>query len=430
MDDIKMERGLFSIQDLNNHEIIAQIPLELLFTKTKAIESLLRIFDLDDIGNLPEIDVFALGFLVEKNKLNSEWKAYFNCLPKEVNTPINFSDFDLEIFKDLQIYQFIKRRNDSILVSFEEVTKVISNDAYLANKLKLSLNDWKYGLSIIWSRKFEIKMDGKRIDKVLVPFGDFINFNTTLNDDDLDSDISMNYNVKSYTSKNNKEFIFKMVNDVDKNTQIFGEYSVDIQPNYILYINYGICMLYNPMDELFIYWYDLLGSNTLKDIQKGTQNTMKKLLNELYLNDVIVPLILDDEYNGIESYTFSLYLLSLMLESKDDIILFSDELLDASNFENLNTNQDIFKEILKIVKESFLIESEYKTLIDNAYKNLYNWATKALNEYYTSIIQDLMILDSREYVNKFYCVIALRISEKLIRLQILSQIKLLQLLLR
>lgn len=293
----------------------------------------------------------------------------------------------------------------------------------------------------------------------MVPFGDLFNFNNELNAIDISpstwnqSNFAMDlmqYDVKSFTSSNGQNFVFQIRNDATNiytsGQQLFAEYSVEIQPNFVIFLDYGFCIRDNPMDGIWITIEDLLNSSKFmqkfksQKIKIKSQKVMKDLIDTLQLSRVFVMRSILSEYymdsneismenqkNFIEPYAYSLFLMSLVLNCKNDILLFGDDLLHfRENYPQIKSNQDIMAVVVHILKTKSSAEKTSK-IIKNSWNMINNFIKSEMIAFDTSLIQDLMLREeldgSAEMDNKLECGLNIRIDDKLVLLSVWVQLQ-------
>eukprot|EP01084_Bolivina_argentea_P290373 498759_1 len=232
--DIRI-RGVYTLETLHSNDILASIPISLLFTLPDARKLLTTILPQNNknaFSNLGSIDTLSLALFMEHQNEDSFWNSYLKCLPtvnqlkNELNMPLYWTEN--EINKYLQTSKvgiFIHRRTKSIHESYQEINTVLRNISYLKDVYdKFTMDNWIWALSIVWSRSFSVMIEHQKV-KCLVPFGDFFNFNDNLNEliaDPMTWNQSqfahdlMKYDIKSYTSSDGENFIFKLKgNDIE-----------------------------------------------------------------------------------------------------------------------------------------------------------------------------------------------------------------------
>lgn len=335
-DDIRY-RGVYTSNTLQSNDELASIPISLLFTLENAQKLLNNIIPQnkqETLKNLGPVDTLSFALIIEYQNEDSFWKPYLECLPtmeqikNDLQMPLYWTPPQIKTYlQTSKISSFIMRRLSSIQSSFKEIESILQSISYMKDIVGIhyihsfvythpcvyfvdfTLDLWIWALSIVWSRSFSVMIEHKKM-KCLVPFGDLFNFNNELNEIDISPatwnqshfamDLMardlMQYDVKSFTSSNGQNFIFKVRNDASQTygsgMQLYAEYHAEIQPNFVVFLDYGICIKDNPMDGIWITIEDLLTSSKFmqkfksKKIKIKSQKAMKDLIDSLQLSRV------------------------------------------------------------------------------------------------------------------------------------------------
>ena len=194
------------------------------------------------------------------------------------------------------------------------------------------------------------------------------------------------------------------------------------------------------MDGVLLTVQDLMDSVKAADdfkngiVRQESQQRMKELIDSLQTHRVFVMRSLIGEYymdsttlsrerqeQLIEPYAFSLFLMSLVINSKNDILLFGDELTNLkANHPEIKSNHDTVAVIVGILRTSYQSEKRTTKLVKNAWNTINKYFKRRMGEYATSLIQDWMIreeLDAEDHGldkldNKLRCGLDIRISDK------------------
>ena len=290
-----------------------------------------------------------------------------------------------------------------------------------------------------------------------MPFGDFFNFNEELNEiavnpqswnqSQFAQDL-MQYDVKSFTSSDGENFVFILREDIplikEKDVELFAEYSVEVLPNFVVFLDYGFCLRDNPMDGVWITFQDILNSLKFAEkfkngkIKQKSQEMMKKLMEGLQLGQVFVLrshiseyymdgigdrfVTLQQQKQYIEPYAYSLFLMSLILNSKNDIKKFGDDLLNFKrDYPQIRTNQDIMAVIVHILNNKYKDKDKTLKLVKNTWNTVNVYIKNEMGKFDTSLIQDLMIREDLEHNKnkkseqidvKLECGLNIRINDK------------------
>ena len=426
--------GIYAKSTIYEIEEIASIPVSLLISSGYAMDLLQqRIFNRKmsrkeikvKVCQKSKDIVLALGFLIEyKNELNSKWKPYFQCLPSPNNDYIDnliISWSEIKLKKEFQaskLVEFVQQRKDFIQSSYDNF---VDNFKEIYDYLdELTLNEWKWALSIVWSRSFSVTINGQKT-KCLVPFGDFFNFNNIINT--KSNDKLMLYDVQSMVKTiNDKEYlIFKASNVIKEGRQIYAEYSLDVVNDlYASLLDYGFCMklkdeqnelVLNPMDGIWITVQDMIQADNGQiygEFMFGLDAEYKQKVGMMIQSMDYQQLYV--RCNGKDQY--SLFLLSfILISSKDGLDLYGDDLMDRLKIiKDEEMNADVYNKVIDVDGEIF-----DERLMVLAYQKLMEFLEFVMRKYETTIIQDLMHLDKADGIN---CPLNIRLSEKFTLLEL------------
>ena len=300
----------------------------------------------------------------------------------------------------------------------------------------------------------------QHIKQCLVPFGDFFNFNDELkevkaspmtwNQSQFAQEL-MQFDVKSYTSSDGENFVFILRKDQpfvkESGIELYAEYSVEVLPNFVVFLDYGFCIKNNPMDGIWITIEDILNSLKFaqkfknKKIKQKSQEMMKRLIDGLQLGQIFIlrshiseyymdlkdgAISMERQKKFIEPYAYSLFLMSLVLNSKNDIMKFGEDLLNfKKNYPQIKTNQDIMAVIVHILNNQYKDKDKTLKLVKNTWNAVNVYIKKEMASFETTLIQDLIIRDelyanNENKDNDFYfkldCGLNIRIDDKIVLL--------------
>lgn len=129
----------------------------------------------------------------------------------------------------------------------------------------------------------------------------------------------------------------------------------------------------------------------------------------------------------IEPYAYSLVLMSMVLNCKNDIVLFADDLKDfRTNYPQIKSNQDIMAVVIHILKTKSSTKKATK-IIKNSWNMINNMIKSEMSAFDTSLIQDLMLREavdqSEEMDNKLECGLNIRIDDKYVLFSVWVQLQ-------
>jgi len=424
-------------------------------------------------SDLGPVDTLSLGLLLEHQNAHSFWRPYLECLPSidqmqhDLAMPLFWSNDDIDgHLQSSKVGHFLKIRIQSLRESFAEIEAKLQSISYMDQVLEFTLHHWLWATSIVWSRSFAVMIHHQKV-KSLVPFGDLFNFNDNLKEVALDlnswkqnqyaRDI-MAVDVTSFTSADGEFFEFKVAaaEGVQSGRQLFVEYASEVLPHFILFLDYGFCLRHNPVDGMWITLQDLMetvkGAEDFKNgaVSKEAQGQIKQLVDALHLIRVLVMRSLVGEYymdSGtlsaerldllIEPYAFSLFLMSLVLNAKNDILLIGDAVLNIkADHPEIKSNHDTMTVVIDILRRSKLSSKRVTKLVQNSWNTAHRFVKLQMAQYTTSIIQDWMLrelLDAESdgdghgqpvyRDSKLQCGLDIRISDHRVLLTVRAQLQ-------
>ncbi|KAL1520295.1 hypothetical protein AB1Y20_021887 [Prymnesium parvum] len=154
-------RGIRAVEPLDAGEVAASVPLKLLVTTDRALaDEELR------ASTLRGTNLMAL-FLLRQRAPGQPWYPYVDALPRTLGTPIFWSN---ELRAELQSTELAS------LTRAREAAVAKHYDALSANFLAASsLDDFKWALSIVWSRGHTVDIPGGDGQGALIPLIDMFN---------------------------------------------------------------------------------------------------------------------------------------------------------------------------------------------------------------------------------------------------------------
>eukprot|EP01083_Nonionella_stella_P164776 546450_1 len=457
---------------LLSNDVVLSIPISLLFTMLdaeKLLKSILPQNKQDAFSNLGDIDTLSLALLIEHQNTDSFWSPYLQCLPSihhlkhDLSMPLWWSPEEIrKYFQTSAVSIYITQRLKSVHDSFKEINSTLHSISYLRDMIEFTLDHWIWALSIVWSRQFTVHLNDEHPKvKCLVPFGDFFNFNTELNTINIDpatwnqsqfARSLLKYDVIPSTTSDDEHFVFKIMNDIhrkyDAGMELYAEYVPEVLPNFVIFMDYGFCVKDNPMDGMWITVEQLLNSLKFKEqfktqkIKPKAQQMMKNIIETLQLSHTFVVRSVLSEYymdiaqiplehqkQFIEPYGYSLFLMSLVLNAKNKILSFGNDLMSFKfTHPEVKTNKEILAVILGMVKHKFKSKKKTVKLIKNTWNTINNFVKSEMKNYDTSLIQDLMMREqleanSMEMDDKLDCALYIRSNEKHILLSVWIQLQ-------
>jgi len=165
-------RGCHVTKDINEEEIIINIPLKCLITVEMGKETDIgRSILLSNIELDAPKHIFLMVFmLIDSKNPNSFFKPYYNILPKTLNNmPIFWSNEELDYLQGSYLLNQIDERITAIEADYSAICSIAPNFKRL-----VTLKEFKWARMCVCSRNFGLIINGIRT-AALVPFADMLN---------------------------------------------------------------------------------------------------------------------------------------------------------------------------------------------------------------------------------------------------------------
>ncbi|CAG8447945.1 2184_t:CDS:10 [Scutellospora calospora] len=223
--------GSYAVQPIHPNEIIATLPLNLTLTPKLARESLPILTSLSCRAALAT-------FLVHERLLGnlSFYHPYINILPKNISTPLTYSEREMLWLKGTNLGPGSENRKEILRKEFEEVLKVVSNGEFIDG---LSWELYMWACDVISSRSFPNKL---------------------VNPDDTETKEALFPLIDSFNHKPRQKITWEVhernklrlvASDyIEAGQQIYNNYGS--KSNEELLVGYGFCIPDNPDDWVVI----------------------------------------------------------------------------------------------------------------------------------------------------------------------------------
>lgn len=342
--------GVFAKQQLAKGTVTLEIPFSLAMTTESAQRS--------DLGpvmqkypQIPADEVLALHLMHERSKGDESFFAPFIAsLPKQFDLPVFWSEHELNELKGTNVLLLTQMMKKQLQHDFENIHEAVAEDFpdLFAALPKLTMDDYVWAMSVIWSRAFGVTKGGKYV-RVLCPALDMFNHDVTLRNA-LDDFVSYN----------------------DKKDVLTHHVAKDVAEGDPLHISYG---QYSNAKLLYSYGF-ISRDNTLQAVDFW----MKIPPTDPYFK--LKQTVLDsNELTKNQTYDFSGTLF------KDNV----DERLLATLRVILMNEQEI--RLYKRAFESSIISAHNELAV---YENLQNTCRRKLANYATTMEEDEAILAETE----------------------------------
>ncbi|CAI5719149.1 unnamed protein product [Peronospora destructor] len=173
--------GVFAKQSLASGQVTLQVPFKLTMNIESAIQSDLAPV-LEKYPQIPDDEVLALHLMHERNKGRGSFFApYIASLPTTFDLPVFWSDAELNELKGTNVLLLTHLMKKRLKIDFENVHQAVMEEfpEIFASPRTLTLEDYTWAMSVIWSRAFGVSK-GKKYLRVLCPAMDMFNHDVNL----------------------------------------------------------------------------------------------------------------------------------------------------------------------------------------------------------------------------------------------------------
>ena len=158
-----VSRGVRVVKPLESGEVAAWIPLSLLMTNEAAAED--ETLKAVSTGT----NLIAL-FLLRQREADSAWQPYVSALPKEIGTTLFWSEEELAELQSSELAGLARSRADAVSRHHAALTASTATTSSF-----FSEDDFRWALSIVWSRGHTVQLPGVGRQGALVPLIDMFN---------------------------------------------------------------------------------------------------------------------------------------------------------------------------------------------------------------------------------------------------------------
>lgn len=180
--------GVFAKELVTRGEVLMSVPYELCISAQKVCDfpALSPIFqDNPGLLNYPD-EVLAIGLMyamrcVEQNKLDAcSWAMHVKTMPTVFNTPLYWTEPELERLKGHNIYHLTLMLKRQMLNDFQSIhAPIVANYPEIFHvsadeEAPITFEHYVWALSIVYSRALELERKGE-IERCIVPVLDMVN---------------------------------------------------------------------------------------------------------------------------------------------------------------------------------------------------------------------------------------------------------------
>jgi hypothetical protein len=241
-------RGVKSLSPVASGTQIAVIPHNMLISSrvVRVLPHLKPVFHF--IPKISDDDSLAVFLMYERqfaastvtSTTASNWTQHIKAQPQSYTNVLFFSPEELKALKGSNLCALSERLLKQVSDDYKEVfPKLLQKFSKVFDPAYFSLDAYKWALSTIWSRAFDLEIkEGKR-ERVLVPFGDMFNHSF---------DAQVDHHFDSATNS----LVFTSVKPIAEDSQVFICYDPTLTNERLLRL-YGFCLPDNIHDLVHIY---------------------------------------------------------------------------------------------------------------------------------------------------------------------------------
>ncbi|KAG7400861.1 hypothetical protein PHYBOEH_004072 [Phytophthora boehmeriae] len=173
--------GVFAKQDMSRGKVTLEVPFKLAMSIESAEQSdLLPV--LQKYPQIPPDEILALHLMHERSKgAESFFAPFIASLPKEFDLPVSWSEAELNELKGTNVLLLTQMMKRQLQNDFENIHQAVAEDfsELFAAFPALTMEDYVWAMSVIWSRAFGVSKGGKYLH-VLCPAMDMFNHDVKL----------------------------------------------------------------------------------------------------------------------------------------------------------------------------------------------------------------------------------------------------------
>ncbi|OQR94951.1 hypothetical protein ACHHYP_00796 [Achlya hypogyna] len=174
--------GVVAAKDFAKGEHTLDIPFPLTMNVQSAMASDLAPLFAQDNLQLPDDEILALHLMYERQKGDASfWAPFIRSMPQTFDTPIFWPDAVFQELRGTNVALLGSMMRQQIIADYTSIHRpIFQRYPKLFDANALSISDYKWALSVIWSRAFGVVKDGEYLH-VLCPAMDMFNHDVHLN---------------------------------------------------------------------------------------------------------------------------------------------------------------------------------------------------------------------------------------------------------
>ncbi|RHZ26093.1 hypothetical protein DYB37_006236 [Aphanomyces astaci] len=174
--------GVVAAKAFVQGEHTLDIPFRLTMNVHSALSSDLAPLFASEAGTLADVEILALHLMYEKHKgVASFWAPFIRSLPATFDTPIFWNDDQFAALQGTNVSLLAAMMKQQIVADYTSVhSPLFQKYSALFRTPSPTMQEYKWALSVIWSRAFGITRAGEYL-QVLCPAMDMFNHDVLLN---------------------------------------------------------------------------------------------------------------------------------------------------------------------------------------------------------------------------------------------------------
>jgi hypothetical protein len=156
--------------DIAADDSVLDVPFTMMMTLNTAQNGPLQ--PVVNTKQLTPTNIMALHLLNEKFNASSNFLPWIQMLPDTFETPMFWSDEELQDLVGSTVYSVTKKRKQTLTADYNNIFGVLFDEfPALFDKASYTLDAYKWAVSTVWARSFVFNIDGSQVP-VIVPFAD------------------------------------------------------------------------------------------------------------------------------------------------------------------------------------------------------------------------------------------------------------------
>lgn len=191
--------GVFAKQTLQRGQITLRVPFHLTMNVESALASELQSV-VEKYPRIPDDEILALHLMYERSKKSASFFAPFIAsMPTTFNLPLYWTEKELSELKGTNVLLLTQLMKQQLERDFTTIHLVViaAFPQIFSSQPALTLEDYTWAMSVVWSRAFGITKGGKYL-RILCPAMDMFNHDVRI-ENPLDDFISLDQETQMLT---------------------------------------------------------------------------------------------------------------------------------------------------------------------------------------------------------------------------------------